>query len=191
VNPSGGLVRPCPSPTRCMWLTCGLSCSEHSLLIHRCIDVFCWFVLYRGPANVAQISKGHPLGATGLAQCAEICWQLRGEAGKRQVAGARVGLTHNLGLGGAVVVGVYRIPDAWKALPKKRPVSGGQGLSCAFFFHCLRGLLCESHGTWDTSRCFHGPDHSCVNPCRCPCCHIAPQDSSRTSLTRPRPPSAL
>ena len=74
-----------------------------------------------------QISKGHPLGATGLAQCAEICWQLRGEAGKRQVKDARVGLTHNLGLGGAVVVGVYRIPDAWRAMPKKRPVSGGQG----------------------------------------------------------------
>ena len=31
------------------------------------------------------ISKGHPLGATGLAQCAELCWQLRGLAGKRQV----------------------------------------------------------------------------------------------------------
>lgn len=37
------------------------------------------------------ISKGHPLGATGLAQCAELCWQLRGEAGKRQVPGAKLG----------------------------------------------------------------------------------------------------
>jgi acetyl-CoA acetyltransferase len=54
------------------------------------------------------ISKGHPLGATGLAQCSEITWQLRGEAGERQVAGARIGLQHNLGLGGAVVVGMYR-----------------------------------------------------------------------------------
>ncbi|CAN9503116.1 unnamed protein product [Ophioblennius macclurei] len=54
------------------------------------------------------ISKGHPLGATGLAQCAELCWQLRGEAGKRQVPGAKVGLQHNIGLGGAVVVGLYR-----------------------------------------------------------------------------------
>ena len=50
------------------------------------------------------ISKGHPLGATGLAQCAELNWQLRGEAGPRQVAGAKVGLQHNLGLGGACVV---------------------------------------------------------------------------------------
>ncbi|XP_078741752.1 sterol carrier protein 2, partial [Lampetra fluviatilis] len=54
------------------------------------------------------ISKGHPLGATGLAQCAELCWQLRGEAGTRQVPAARHGLQHNLGLGGAVVVAVYR-----------------------------------------------------------------------------------
>jgi len=54
------------------------------------------------------ISKGHPLGATGLAQCAEITWQLRGEAGARQVDSARVGLTHNLGLGGACVITLYR-----------------------------------------------------------------------------------
>lgn len=54
------------------------------------------------------ISKGHPLGATGLAQCSELCWQLRGEAGKRQVRGAKLALQHNLGLGGAVVVGLYR-----------------------------------------------------------------------------------
>ncbi|XP_038191093.1 sterol carrier protein 2 [Arvicola amphibius] len=55
------------------------------------------------------ISKGHPLGATGLAQCAELCWQLRGEAGKRQVPGAKVALQHNLGLGGAAVVTLYRM----------------------------------------------------------------------------------
>lgn len=55
------------------------------------------------------ISKGHPLGATGLAQCAELCWQLRGEAGKRQVLGAKVALQHNIGLGGAVVVTLYRL----------------------------------------------------------------------------------
>jgi acetyl-CoA acetyltransferase len=54
------------------------------------------------------ISKGHPLGATGLAQCCELTWQLRGEAGKRQVDGAKVALQHNLGLGGAVVVSIYR-----------------------------------------------------------------------------------
>ncbi|MCH2291579.1 MAG: lipid-transfer protein [SAR324 cluster bacterium] len=54
------------------------------------------------------LSKGHPLGATGLGQCAELVWQLRGEAGPRQVKGARVGLQHNLGLGGACVVSLYQ-----------------------------------------------------------------------------------
>lgn len=73
------------------------------------------------------ISKGHPLGATGLAQCYELCSQVmlrrkqtkqnnieninqvRGEADKRQVDGARVALQHNLGLGGAVVVALYKM----------------------------------------------------------------------------------
>lgn len=55
------------------------------------------------------ISKGHPLGATGLAQCAELCWQLRGKAGKRQVPNAKLALQHNIGLGGAVVVALYRL----------------------------------------------------------------------------------
>ncbi|MGW1776742.1 thiolase C-terminal domain-containing protein [Streptomyces sp. NPDC002104] len=54
------------------------------------------------------ISKGHPLGATGLAQAAELVWQLRGEAGARQVEGARVALAHNIGLGGAAVVTLLR-----------------------------------------------------------------------------------
>jgi sterol carrier protein 2 len=54
------------------------------------------------------ISKGHPLGATGLAQCAELNWQLRGLAEKRQVDGVEHALQHNLGLGGAAVVTLYR-----------------------------------------------------------------------------------
>lgn len=54
------------------------------------------------------LSKGHPLGATGVAQCVELVWQLRGAAGARQVEGARVALQHNLGLGGACVVTMYR-----------------------------------------------------------------------------------
>ena len=54
------------------------------------------------------LSKGHPLGATGLAQCYELTHQLRSSAGARQVAGARVALQHNLGLGGACVVTMYR-----------------------------------------------------------------------------------
>ena len=60
------------------------------------------------------ISKGHPLGATGLAQCSELSWQLRGLAGPRQVEGASVALQHNLGLGGAAVVTMYRAPAAAK-----------------------------------------------------------------------------
>jgi acetyl-CoA acetyltransferase len=54
------------------------------------------------------MSKGHPIGATGLAQCTELVWHLRGQAGDRQVEGARVALQHNLGLGGAAVVTMYR-----------------------------------------------------------------------------------
>lgn len=54
------------------------------------------------------MSKGHPIGATGLAQCYELVNQLRGNADKRQVEGAKLGLQHNLGLGGAVVVTLYR-----------------------------------------------------------------------------------
>jgi acetyl-CoA acetyltransferase len=54
------------------------------------------------------ISKGHPLGATGLAQCSELTWQLRGEAGGRQAKDVKVALQHNIGLGGAAVVSIYR-----------------------------------------------------------------------------------
>lgn len=53
------------------------------------------------------LSKGHPLGATGLAQCTELVQQLRGQAGARQVSDARLALQHNLGLGGACVVTLY------------------------------------------------------------------------------------
>ncbi|GAA2660832.1 lipid-transfer protein [Streptomyces vastus] len=53
------------------------------------------------------LSKGHPLGATGLAQCAELVWQLRGQAGSRQVEDATTALQHNIGLGGACVVTLY------------------------------------------------------------------------------------
>jgi acetyl-CoA acetyltransferase len=53
------------------------------------------------------LSKGHPLGATGLAQCAELVWQLRGQAQARQVDGVNLALQHNIGLGGAAVVTLY------------------------------------------------------------------------------------
>ncbi|HEY0572936.1 MAG TPA: hypothetical protein VGD73_02470 [Pseudonocardia sp.] len=53
------------------------------------------------------LSEGHPLGATGLAQCAELVWQLRGQARARQVDGVNIALQHNIGLGGAAVVTLY------------------------------------------------------------------------------------
>ena len=53
-------------------------------------------------------ARGHPLGATGIAQAAEIVWQLRGEAGKRQVDGAEIGMTHNVGgTGGTCAVHIF------------------------------------------------------------------------------------
>ncbi|KAI0529831.1 thiolase-like protein [Xylaria digitata] len=57
------------------------------------------------------ISKGHPLGATGIAQCAELVWHMRGWANNRAVPNTRFALQHNLGLGGAAVVTVYCRPD--------------------------------------------------------------------------------
>ncbi|GAB7335374.1 hypothetical protein MBLNU13_g07755t1 [Cladosporium sp. NU13] len=57
------------------------------------------------------ISKGHPLGASGIAQCAELVWHLRGWANNRLVKGTTAALQHNLGLGGAVVVSVYKRAD--------------------------------------------------------------------------------
>ena len=57
------------------------------------------------------ISKGHPLGATGVAQCAELVWQLRGWANNRLVEGVSAALQHNLGLGGSAVCTVYKRAD--------------------------------------------------------------------------------
>lgn len=93
------------------------------------------------------ISKGHPLGATGLAQCAELCWQLRGEADKRQVPGAKVALQHNIGLGGAVVVALYRmgyptVTDRYKPrgrrqyIARARKERGGAGLTLLLLGVC-------------------------------------------------------
>jgi len=61
------------------------------------------------------ISKGHPLGATGLAQCAELVWHLRGWANNRAKENTKACLQHNLGLGGAAVVTVYKRPDGQAA----------------------------------------------------------------------------
>ncbi|ORY91059.1 thiolase-like protein [Syncephalastrum racemosum] len=64
------------------------------------------------------ISKGHPLGATGLAQCTELVWQLRGWTGDRQVPNVKYALQHNVGLGGAVVVSIYKKANANKTQPR-------------------------------------------------------------------------
>jgi len=66
------------------------------------------------------ISKGHPLGATGLAQCTELVWQLRGWCGKRQVPNVRYALQHNVGLGGAVVISIYKKGFPSVSTPKPR-----------------------------------------------------------------------
>lgn len=70
------------------------------------------------------ISKGHPLGATGLAQCAELVWHMRGWANNRQVEGTTAALQHNLGLGGAVVCTVYTRPDRKAAVTLSDEVIG-------------------------------------------------------------------
>lgn len=72
-------------------------------------------ITYRGKMVInpsgGLISKGHPLGATGIAQCAELVWHLRGWANNRLIDGTDAALQHNLGLGGAVVVTVYKRAD--------------------------------------------------------------------------------
>ncbi|CAG9802354.1 unnamed protein product [Chironomus riparius] len=79
------------------------------------------------------ISKGHPLGATGLAQCSELCWQLRGEADKRQVQNCKLALQHNLGLGGAVVIALYRLgfPETRKQVAPATTQTSGNTKSAA------------------------------------------------------------
>lgn len=76
------------------------------------------------------ISKGHPLGATGLAQCSELTWQLRGQAEKRQVANVKYALQHNIGLGGAAVVGIYKLGfPAAASSPASSPVRSSSSAS--------------------------------------------------------------
>uniref|UniRef100_A0A1B6KK02 Sterol carrier protein 2 n=1 Tax=Graphocephala atropunctata TaxID=36148 RepID=A0A1B6KK02_9HEMI len=109
------------------------------------------------------ISKGHPLGATGIAQCAELCWQLRGKAGKRQVPNARLALQHNIGLGGAVVVALYQLgyphankqpqvsvhltnfvedPSAFKATPLFAVLEGAMKDDKENLIEKVRGIYC-------------------------------------------------
>jgi len=64
----------------------------------------------RIPVNASGglLSKGHPLGATGVANIVEIVWHLRGEAGARQVEGSKVGLAHVIGLGSACTINIIK-----------------------------------------------------------------------------------
>lgn len=110
------------------------------------------------------ISKGHPLGATGLAQCSELCWQLRGEAGPRQVPGAKLALQHNIGLGGAVIVALYAPYQANGGIQKKvqtqrivaNPSSGESGFRVTPYLRILEqamnddkdGLIEKHRGTY-------------------------------------------
>ena len=82
------------------------------------------------------ISKGHPLGATGIAQCAELVWHLRGWANNRLVQGADVCLQHNIGLGGAAVVTVYKRANGKSAEAESARI---QPSSRSKRFHCSTG----------------------------------------------------
>ncbi|XP_046458122.1 sterol carrier protein 2-like [Daphnia pulex] len=86
------------------------------------------------------ISKGHPLGATGLAQCAELTWQLRGEADKRQVPNCKLALQHNIGLGGAVVVALYKMAVEPKASESVRI----EGFKSSDVFELMQNALAQS-----------------------------------------------
>ncbi|XP_060593750.1 sterol carrier protein 2-like [Ruditapes philippinarum] len=91
------------------------------------------------------ISKGHPLGATGLAQCSELCWQLRGMANKRQVKGAKVALQHNIGLGGAAVVALYRHGFPQKAASRLQAMPASsvspESFKCNVVFDGIKEIL--------------------------------------------------
>jgi acetyl-CoA acetyltransferase len=76
----------------------------------RLVDEGATYVGGRIPVNPSGglLSKGHPLGATGVANIVETVWHLRGQAGARQVAGAKVGLAHVIGLGSACTVHILK-----------------------------------------------------------------------------------
>ena len=74
------------------------------------------------------LGRGNCMGANGIAQCVEICWQLRGMAGDRQIKGARIGLQHSLGLGAGCVMGAYRKVNKEQGWKRKNQTSDPEEL---------------------------------------------------------------
>ncbi len=102
------------------------------------------------------ISRGHPLGATGLAQCAELVWQLRGECGSRQVEGVTTALQYNMGLGSAYIVSIYEKADckcycrttSTEAQSSRRtspPSSAPMARFCSLTASCTTSLTASRH----------------------------------------------
>merc|ERR1712002_1118639 len=79
----------------------------------------------------------------GLAQCSELCWQLRGEAGKRQVPGAKLALQHNIGLGGAAVVTLYKMGFRGndRGIVAAATSAAGEDFQSAAIFNAIKGAL--------------------------------------------------
>lgn len=107
------------------------------------------------------ISKGHPLGATGLAQCAELTWQLRGEAGPRQVPNVKLALQHNIGLGGAVVVALYQLgfPELQqRTVPSKTSTNSEEDgfLATPFLDILQQAMLEDEDGLVSRHRAIYG-----------------------------------
>ena len=112
VNPSGGLISKV------------IATSNNTLLLQPCT-----VVNKLSKLNVRGLKinfQGHPLGATGLAQCTELTWQILGIAGKRQVPNCEYALQHNIGLGSAVVMTLYKLgfPEARAEWLKNNPLPG-------------------------------------------------------------------
>ena len=74
------------------------------------------------------LGRGNCMGANGIAQCVEICWQLRGMAGDRQIKGPRMGLQHSLGLGAGCLMGAYRKVNAEKGWKRENQTSDPEEL---------------------------------------------------------------
>lgn len=124
------------------------------------------------------ISKGHPLGATGLAQCTELSWQLRGLAGRRQVSGARLALQHNIGLGGAVIVALYRLGFPEQAARKK--------WACKILLHITIYVLLSSSVVCAVNYDHDTPKRACwqLHWCTVSLPHSIPLFNSQISMVR-------